>query len=213
MCKNWAYMNVCQFISVFDTPGNIILQVYVALLKAFQHEGRDLVRASISVLMPSLKSKLSEEEFEKAIDYTTRIMYEEGNSMPHMAHIWTIVTTHPEVFVKHRHRFIRHIVNTLNRLGLPPSCPIENRVLSLTLTEQVLDWSEDVCDTTVVSEERLVSGKRDSSDYKDDILLVSPAKKLRSSQSKAVGTVPESDEAAKEFVFDQSMVSSFARVQ
>ena len=143
-CKNWAYLNVCRFISAFNTPANIVMQVYIALLRAFQLEGRDLVRASVSILVPSLQRRLENAEFDKAMQYTNKVLCEEGNSIPHIAHIWQIIVTHAEVFRSQRHHFTKHIINSVNRLGLPPSCPIENRVLSLRLIELVLDWQVEI---------------------------------------------------------------------
>ena len=143
-CKNWAYINVCRFISAFNTPTNVVMQVYIALLRAFQHEGRELVRASISILVPSLQKRLENTEFDKAIQYTNKILCEEGNSIPHVAHIWQIIATHEEIFRSHRNQFTKHIINSVNRLGLPPSCPIENRALSLRLTELLLDWQDEI---------------------------------------------------------------------
>jgi hypothetical protein len=142
-CKNWAYLNICRFISAFETPANIVMQVYIALLRAFQHESRELVRVSVAILVPSLQERLGCTEFDKAIQYTNKFLYEESNSIPHVAHIWQIIASHSEIFRSHRNQFIRHIINSVNRLGLPPSCPIENRVLSLRLTELVLEWQVD----------------------------------------------------------------------
>jgi len=142
-CKNWAYLTLCRFVAAFETPANIVMQIYVALLRAYQHESREIVKASVAILVPSLQERFNKFEFNEAIQYTNKILYEEGNSVPHVAHIWQIIAAHSEVFRSHRNQFIRHIINSVNRLGLPPSCPIENRALSLRLTELVLEWQED----------------------------------------------------------------------
>ena len=42
--KQWAFVNVCHFLEVYQAPEKIILQVFVALLRACQPEGRALVR-------------------------------------------------------------------------------------------------------------------------------------------------------------------------
>ena len=44
--KQCAYVNVCRFIQVYDTPPKIILQVYVALLRTFQPDARALVKCA-----------------------------------------------------------------------------------------------------------------------------------------------------------------------
>ena len=35
------------------------------------------------------------------------------------------------------------MVNSLNRLGLPPNCPVENRALAVDLAELIVLWEQD----------------------------------------------------------------------
>lgn len=139
-CKSWAYLVVCRFASVLDTPSKIILQVYVALLRSHQQEGKDLVREALDLLVPALPETLKPTELKKMVDSTNRIMFEEGNSVPQLAHIWHTITKHPQVFYSHRNQFVRYMINSLNRLGLPPNCPPENRILSVSIVELVTEW-------------------------------------------------------------------------
>jgi hypothetical protein len=141
-CKSWAYLNVCNFIAAFETPGRIILQVYVSMIRLHQHEGKGFVRSGLSILLPSLSGKLDEKEFTKLIEYSIRIIYEEGNNIPQLAHIWQTIVAHPSIFVSHRGQFLKHMVISLTRLGLPPNCPIENRTLSLTIADLILEWND-----------------------------------------------------------------------
>jgi len=140
--KHWAYVNVSSFVSVFETPAKIILQVYVALLRAHQQDSKELVRSALDILLPALPRRLQTEDFQKAMKYTNKIIYEEGNSVPQLAHIWQTITRHPSIFFFHRHHFVPHMVNSLNKLGLPPNSPQENRDLSLSLVELILKWEE-----------------------------------------------------------------------
>ncbi|KAF1795317.1 Glycosyltransferase, GlcNAc [Phytophthora cactorum] len=77
--KLWAYVNVCRFISVYDTPPKIVLQVYVALLRTHEMDARFLVRKAFDILLPALPSRLPSNEFIKAIKWTKKIAYEEGH--------------------------------------------------------------------------------------------------------------------------------------
>jgi transformation/transcription domain-associated protein len=52
--KYWAYVAVARFIDVYDPPSKIVIQVYVALLRAHQPECRGLVRKALDILTPSL---------------------------------------------------------------------------------------------------------------------------------------------------------------
>lgn len=141
-CKSWAYLNVCNFIASFETPARVVLQVYVSMIRLHQHEGKGYIRSGLSILLPSLSEKLDKKEFGKLIEYSTRIIYEEGNNIPQLVHIWQTIIAHSSIFVSHRAHFLKHMVNSLNRLGLPPNCPIENRALSLSIAELILEWYE-----------------------------------------------------------------------
>lgn len=118
--KNWASLNLCRFISVFVTPPKNVLQVYVALLRSYQQEGKELVRLALGILVPVLPERLPSEEFQKMIDSTIKTMYEEGNSALQLAHVLHTVVANVNVFYDHRHRFVRHMINSLHRLALPP---------------------------------------------------------------------------------------------
>lgn len=63
--KFWAYVNCCRFIQCFETPSKIILQVYVALLRVWQPESRDLVSYALKILFPALPYRLNREDFLK----------------------------------------------------------------------------------------------------------------------------------------------------
>ena len=143
--KNWAYQATCRFISVYEAPPRIIHQVYIALLRAYQPEAKDLVRLSLDLLIPALLRRLDAEDFRRAIKYTNKVMYEEGgHSIPQLTHIFQTIVRHPDMFYYHRHLFVPQMVNSLNRIGLPASSPHEHRELSISLVELVLDWeSED----------------------------------------------------------------------
>ena len=140
--KQWAFVNVCHFLEVYQAPEKIILQVFVALLRACQPEGRALVRKALDVLAPALPRRLSsgEHRFPIWIRYTKKILVEESHSMPHLIHIWQLVVRHPDLFYESRAQFVPQIINTLSRLGLPTNAPPENRRLALDLVTLVIDW-------------------------------------------------------------------------
>ena len=139
LCKAWAYVVVCRLISLFETQAKYVLQVYAALLRSHQQEGKHLVRAALSLLVPALKKRLSDEDFKKSIDCTSRIMFEDG-SVPQLAHIWHTIVMNPEVYFAHCHNFVRYMVNSLNRLGLPPNSPSENRALAVSMIGLLIEW-------------------------------------------------------------------------
>jgi len=140
--KHWAYVNVSRFISVYDTPPKIILQVYLALLRATQPECKYLVRTSLDILVPCLPRRLPRADFEAGIRWTKRIVYEENHSIPQISHIWSTVVRHPKVFFFYRQEFIPLMVNSINRLGLTATCSLETRALSVALVDVIISWEE-----------------------------------------------------------------------
>mmetsp|Transcript_18261 Transcript_18261/g.56203 ORF Transcript_18261/g.56203 Transcript_18261/m.56203 type:complete len:2156 (-) Transcript_18261:318-6785(-) len=140
LSKQWAYVNVCRFVATYETPPKIILQVYVALLRTFQPEARELVKVALDVLIPALPKRLPMADFIKAIKWTKKIMYEEGHALAQLVHMWQLVVRHPTLFFPYRSQFMPQMVNSLNRLGLPPNCPVENRQLAVALADLILNW-------------------------------------------------------------------------
>lgn len=139
-CKNWAFLNVCQYIATFDTPTNLLIQTYISLIRLHQLEGKGCIRSALSILLPCLKSKLDEQEWRNLIESTVGIVCKEGNNIPQVAHIWQTIVAHPNIFNEYRSYFMGHMVNSVARIGLSPSCPIEHRSLSLSVAELVLEW-------------------------------------------------------------------------
>lgn len=139
LCKAWAYVVVCRLISLFETQPKKILQVYAALLRSHQQEGKHLVRAALTLLVPALKTRLTADDFKKSMECTSRIMFEDG-SVPQLAHIWHTIVLNPEVYYAHCQCFVRYMVNSLNRLGLPPNSPAENRALAVSMIGLLIQW-------------------------------------------------------------------------
>jgi transformation/transcription domain-associated protein len=213
-CKNWACVNLCRFISVFETPPKNVVQVYVALMRTYQQEGKDLVRFALAILIPVLPDRLPPDDFQKMIDYTIKIMYEEGNSALQLAHVWHTIIAHIDIFYEHRQRFFRHMINSLNRLGLPPNCPIENRTLAVTIVELVLEWDLTSWDKLPVpqSSEGIVpvggkKRKEASNEYRD--ASVDESNKRKARRNAEGEHKPISDENVEKDVFglNEEMVS------
>ncbi len=67
-------------------------------------------------------------------------MYEDGYSLSQLIHMWQLVIRNPVLFYTYRGHFIPQMVNSLNRLGLPPNCPLENRQLAFALVDIMVGW-------------------------------------------------------------------------
>ena len=140
--KQWAYITICKFIVMFDSPPRITLQIYVSLLKSHQQETRDVVTTALDILIPALPSKLSADTYSNAIKATVNVLFEEGNSVPQLSHLWHTIVRHKHIFSEYRDRFMPHLVSSLNKLGLPMNSSVENRELSLKLIELTLEWDQ-----------------------------------------------------------------------
>ena len=71
-------------------------------------------------------------------------MYEEGHALAQLVHMWQLVVRHPGLFFPYRSQFMPQMVNSLNRLGLPPNCPVENRQLAVALADLIMNWESKI---------------------------------------------------------------------
>ena len=142
--KQFAFVNVCHFLEAYQAPEKIVLQVFVALLRACQPESKDLVRQALNALTPALPKRLpqGDHKYPIWIRYTKKILVEEGHSLPHLIHVWNLIVSHESHFYPSRAQFVPQMVNSLSRLGLLSSSPAENRALSVDLVELVLRWEK-----------------------------------------------------------------------
>jgi len=140
--KQCAYVNVCRFIQVYETPPKIILQVYVALLRTFQPDARNLVKRALDILTPALPTRLpaGDHKYPTWIKWTKKIVVEEGHSLPQLIHIWQLVARHQDLFFSSSAQFVAQMVNSLNRIGLSPNCSAENRKLAIDLAALIISW-------------------------------------------------------------------------
>ncbi|MDA3135560.1 hypothetical protein FD682_22605, partial [Atlantibacter subterranea] len=78
MSKQVAYISTVYFIKAFGAPSKLIMQVFVALLKANHGDVKYMVKQSLDLLAPLL----TEESVPHAeyINWTRRILSEDGFS-------------------------------------------------------------------------------------------------------------------------------------
>jgi len=202
LCKAWAYVVVCRLISLFETQAKYVLQVYAALLRSHQQEGKHLVRVALGLLVPSLKGRLTEDDFKKAMDCTSRIMFEDG-SVPQLAHIWHTIVVNPEVYFGNCQNFVRYMVNSLNRLGLPPNSPSENRSLAVSLIALLMSWEEKYKSRaeTTSSPDRTISSLKRKVESFEGI----PAKKAKDGSGSPKPVFIKVDDSS---LLDKSMVET-----
>ena len=140
--KHWAYVFVCRFITIYDTPSKIILQVFVALIRSYQQEVRNLVSDALGIITPQLSRCLPQDDFLKVMNIVVKVFNEEGNSLPQLSHMWHIIVCHQRIFFPFRDKFIPYLVISLSKLCLPMNSSPENRELSIDLAELLLNWED-----------------------------------------------------------------------
>jgi len=140
--KQWAFVNVSYFLQAYQAPEKIILQVFVALLRASQPEQSELVTEALDALTPALPIRLSQGDHKYPIwiRYTKKSLVEDGHSFPQLVHIWNLIARHSKFFYTSRAQFVPQMVNSLSRLGLPTSSSQSNRALSIDLVELIITW-------------------------------------------------------------------------
>jgi len=141
-CTSWSYIVICQLSKAFGVTLKTNRQVYSALLRSHHQEGKELVRAALDILMPSLPELIPSDNLVLIADQTAQIMLEESNSTPQLSHICLTILKGKSLFVKHRDQFASLMVGTLNRLGLSSGGPFENKVLAAEIAATLLDWDE-----------------------------------------------------------------------
>ena len=136
--KQAAYISIVYFIRAFDTPKKVVIQVFVALLKANQNDIRFMVRQSIDLLAPFLNDKLDGNT--EWLNWTRRVLSEDGYSVSHVSNIYQFIVSHPDLFYSSRDQFIPNIIGAMGKLTVVNNSANENQMLAIDLAELILNW-------------------------------------------------------------------------
>jgi len=146
VAKHWAFVNVSRFFQAYQAPPKIILQVYVALLRAVQGESKVLVRNALDILTPALPRRLEHNPSDSKcpiwIRYTKKVLLEEGHSVINLVHIWQLVIRHADLFYVARGQFVPIMVTSLSRIGMQSNISAEYRRVALDLAKLIISWED-----------------------------------------------------------------------
>ncbi|KAI9139518.1 hypothetical protein BKA69DRAFT_1040037 [Paraphysoderma sedebokerense] len=205
--KQAAYCAIAQFISAYETPQKIIIQIYVALLKAHQPEVRFLVRKALDTLVPNLPlrlppTSLQEMKFPVWARWTRKLLIEEGHVLSQQVNIFQLFVRHPDLFYDCREQFLPQIINSLPKMGLMPTSTPETKQLAVDLVELILKWEfkrigvewkpkdQDVNDAeSSIHEDGRASPNKRPANIDDD---GTPSKKIALASDTVYGRVPSS---------------------
>ena len=142
--KYAAYVLIAFFIAVFDTPMKIAIQVYQALLKAHQNEGRSLVMQALELMAPVLKKRMGggDPKMPRWIQYPRKILSEESSNLQQLMSIFNFVVRHPDLFYEGREHLSSIIISALSKIAQPPNPSTDAKKLALNLIGLIRTWED-----------------------------------------------------------------------
>lgn len=143
--KHAAYVLIAFFIAQFDTPAKIVNQIYVALLRAYQNEGRALVTQALDLIAPVLPRRLNglgDPKFPMWAKWSKRIVSEESSNLQQLIGILHFMIRHPELFYESREHFIPLIIPSLYKIAQPPNPSNDNKKLVLNVIKLIWIWEK-----------------------------------------------------------------------
>ncbi|KAI8605964.1 hypothetical protein EDD21DRAFT_315697 [Dissophora ornata] len=142
--KQAAYVLIARFIAAYDTPSKIIIQIYVALLRAHQSEAKALVKQALDIVAPVLPKRIvmtaDSPRNPTWARWTQRVLVEDGHSGSQLMNVYQLLVRHPDLFYESREHFLPQIVTTLSKLGLVQNSGMDSRTLTINLAELILKW-------------------------------------------------------------------------
>lgn len=145
--KYGAYVLISYFIAHYETPFKIVIQVYVALLRAHQNEGRALVTQALDVLAPVLPTRTASNQGPEAryplwAKWPRRILAEETANLQQVMSIFQFLVRQPDLFYESREHFVPLIVPSLIKIAGPPNTSNDSKKLALNLIGLIWHWEE-----------------------------------------------------------------------
>lgn len=145
--KYGAYVLISYFIAHYETPFKIVIQVYVALLKNHQNEGRALVTQALDVLAPVLPTRTAGNQGPEAryplwAKWPRRILAEETANLQQVMCIFQFLVRQPDLFYESREHFVPLIVPSLIKIAGPPNSSNDSKKLALNLIGLIWHWEE-----------------------------------------------------------------------
>lgn len=141
LLKQVAYLVTSYIIKEYDFPSNVVVQIFVALLRSPQSEARYLVGQSLDMLAPVIRRKTT--NIDTPSDWASwvkRVMFE--NSSNQNSTLYQFVINHPDLFFESRHLFISNIVHRMNKVTFMHNVNPDTQILSIDLASLILKWEE-----------------------------------------------------------------------
>jgi transformation/transcription domain-associated protein len=143
--KQAAYVLIAYFIAQYDTPAKITMQVYQALLKAHQNEGKALVAQGMEVLAPVLRKRMGDPGEGKIpiwAKMAKKILAEESSNLQQLTSIFQFMVRHEDLFFEARETLAPTIMQSLGKIAQPPNPSNDQKKLALNLITLIWRWEE-----------------------------------------------------------------------
>lgn len=147
--KQAAYVLIGFFIAQFETPLKIVTQIYLALLKAHQNEGRNLVIQALDLIAPVLHKRMTgpaDSKFPMWAKWPKKILSEESSNLQQLISILHFMVRHPDLFYEAREHFISIIIPSLSKIAALPQPSNEHKRLVLSLIKMIWRWEKQRVD-------------------------------------------------------------------
>ncbi|KNC98645.1 histone acetyltransferase TRA1 [Spizellomyces punctatus DAOM BR117] len=150
ICKQAAYVLLARWIEEYETPARIVVQIYIALLRAHQSDtpqGRVLVRQALDILFPVLPKRIginvsgeAQSSLPLYVRWARKIIIEDGHSFPQLVTIYQLLARYPDLFYDWKHLFVPGVVKSLMKLAFSTHATPESRLLTVDLCDLLLQW-------------------------------------------------------------------------
>ena len=139
--KYAAYVLVANFISKYECPPKIPIQIYVALLKAHQQEAKNLVRQALDTMAPVLPQKIPLSNGHNSYRmWPRRAIGEDSQNIGQLVNVFQFLVRQADLFYEHRELYVPQFINSLPRLAFVQNANHETKTLAIDLIETVYKW-------------------------------------------------------------------------
>jgi transformation/transcription domain-associated protein len=143
--KHAAYVVIGYFIAHYETPAKIVTQVYLALLKTNQNEGRALVTQALELIAPVLPKRCGTAQNDRNATWALaprRILADEGQNVQQMTSIFHFLVRHDDLFYESRDKYAMLIITSLRKVAAPPNPSNESKKLALNMMWLIWLWEK-----------------------------------------------------------------------
>jgi transformation/transcription domain-associated protein len=138
-----AYVLIANFISKYDCPPKIPVQIYVALLKAHQTEAKALVRQALDTMAPVLPEKIPLKVTQSSYRvWPRRAIGEDSQNIGQLVNVFQFLVRQADLFYEHRELYMPQFINSLPRLAFVQNANHETKALAIDMVETIYKWEK-----------------------------------------------------------------------